>query len=441
MPRIFTDPEGFSATTGRKPAVDEAGVWMSLLPLALVAEQKGNLDRKSSKRLCLACRGPSVHLACFCQYWAGVAVADILNAFLFRKLRLLHLEWRALNEFRKTRFPSAIDPHLEAEQAMTGRTASSPPPPYQATERTPLVDGRSGGGNCHVQSASPSQTSPPRAPQGSRRLEDGAKDSESSRVYRSAIIFCVIMLLVSAPLWGILGAYIDRQVAVDPKDPRVRDRIMRQWKATMENFKREEQELIKRRAQMNNDYIREEYEWRQKMARFEEELKREKWERERARLYWVDVHGDEHCTASGRKRYTARLANLPRSINGVEACKATPVTINNETYNSPLTCEDTRSSWFGTSAVYGSWVAENEAACASYWEVVNEKGCTAPGSGLRRIETKFGHVQSGEDIERLCLSTPLLVHGKWYERPVACPYVNIFAGHWGMWDIPDDSCK
>ncbi|KAF8060142.1 hypothetical protein FPV67DRAFT_333075 [Lyophyllum atratum] len=289
------------------------------------------------------------------------------------------------------------------------------------------------------------------------------------------IIIAVLVLL--GPLCGFLGALVDRMVAADPADPRARRRIRQEWDArikkyhqeehdliekreqiikdyerrdaalfqrherAIEDYKRQEAQLIWRREQRIDDFRREEAEWKRKIDRFEEELKekveRERRERELARLYWVDVTGDEHCIANGRKSYTARLANLSGSINGVEACKATPITINGITYQKPITCEQAR--WGGS--VHGRWVADNEAVCAAFWEVVNRKGCTAPNSGFRRIEAKLGGVHGGENAETLCLTTPLTINGQTYERPMACPYWGIFSGYWAVWDIPDEHCR
>lgn len=226
------------------------------------------------------------------------------------------------------------------------------------------------------------------------------------------------MLLLVGPLFGILGTFIARSTSTDSSDPAVRRRLLQEWNARIQELRLEEQILLAKHE-----------EWRKK-------LEREKREREQARLYWADIRGDEHCVANGRKKYTAELANLPWSMDRVEACKATPATINGITYQTPKACED-RGFMEG---VRGHWIVENEAVCVAYWEFTKQKDCTAPHSGFRRIEAKLGVVHAGEDHETLCLTTPLTINGHTYERPMACPDWGKF-GFWGIWNVPDDNCR
>ncbi|KAF8072323.1 hypothetical protein FPV67DRAFT_1484914 [Lyophyllum atratum] len=206
------------------------------------------------------------------------------------------------------------------------------------------------------------------------------------------------------------------------------------------SYKLEEDALIKRRDEMNRAYMREAAVLRRRIEGFEEELERkaeqEKQERERAQVHWVDIQGAEHCLSNGRKKYSARLANLPASLDAMEACRATSVTINGIAYESPMSCEDRGRS----DGVYGHWIIDNEGVCASYWESVKLKDCTAPKSGFRRIEAKLGVVHAGEDAEALCLTTHLSIYGLTYERPMACPNWSMY-GYWGIWDVPDDKCR
>jgi hypothetical protein len=71
-----------------------------------------------------------------------------------------------------------------------------------------------------------------------------------------------------------------------------------------------------------------------------ERIEKEKWERQRMRLYWDNIQADKQCVAHGTRKYTARLANLLPGIDAIEACKATPFTIHDMTYDSPAYCED-----------------------------------------------------------------------------------------------------
>lgn len=88
----------------------------------------------------------------------------------------------------------------------------------------------------------------------------------------------------------------------------------------------------------------EEQEWLEKKQSREREeaerIKKEERERERMRLYWDDVQGDEQCIAHETRKYSARLANLLPGIDAIAACKATPFTSHNVTYDAPDYCED-----------------------------------------------------------------------------------------------------
>ncbi|KAH0581643.1 hypothetical protein H2248_011340 [Termitomyces sp. 'cryptogamus'] len=154
------------------------------------------------------------------------------------------------------------------------------------------------------------------------------------------------------------------------------------WLQKMDSYQAKEKDIIRRQEEMENLYHAKEQAWRQKIASFEDEWQRmidnENRKRERARLYWDDIQGDEYCLANGRKKYTARLANLTPSLDSMEACKFTSITLNGVTYDRPISCENTRSH-----GVRGHWIADNEGICAAYWEYVKIKECTAPQSGYR----------------------------------------------------------
>ncbi|KAG6861062.1 hypothetical protein C0995_004404 [Termitomyces sp. Mi166 len=112
--------------------------------------------------------------------------------------------------------------------------------------------------------------------------------------------------------------------------------------------------------------------WNSKITNFEKDWQRkvdeENRKRELAHLYWDDVQGGEHCVSNGRKKYTARLANLTPSLDGMEACKATPITLNGVMYDSPIYCEN-----MGMHGVRGHWITDGEGICAAYWEFVKTK--------------------------------------------------------------------
>lgn len=175
-----------------------------------------------------------------------------------------------------------------------------------------------------------------------------------------------------------LGARADRLLTADPADPRFRERIRRGWETEIQNHaakideyrnrwqmeadthakRLEEYQSQEKQAAAKIDEYRnrwqmeaashaqklEEYRTQEKQAlerlrEYEERLEREKREREMLGLYWADVEPMELCLGNGLRKYTARLENLIPSIDGVAACKTTPVIINGVTYPSPLECQ------------------------------------------------------------------------------------------------------
>ncbi|KAG6812360.1 hypothetical protein H0H92_003260 [Tricholoma furcatifolium] len=155
-------------------------------------------------------------------------------------------------------------------------------------------------------------------------------------------------------------------------------REQQRWDEKIEWYKDQGEDLARRQRQMDEEYRRKEQVWKSKIDRFEEEwnkmVDREVRERERARLYWDDVHGEEHCLSNGHRKYSARLANLTPSLDGMEACRATPITLNGVIYANPISCEDT------SRGIRGHWVAGNENLCAAYWEEVKVKVCSSPST-------------------------------------------------------------
>jgi hypothetical protein len=196
----------------------------------------------------------------------------------------------------------------------------------------------------------------------------------------SSLAAIFIFLLVLVPLSGLCGAWIQWSVRVsrDIVDPKVRDQIRREWSIELETHNR-----AMEHAQA------EEREWQEKKENREREeserAEREKRNRDLMGLYWDDAQG-EHCIAYRTRRYRARLENLLPSINVIEACKATPITIHSLTYDSPLYCEDTTvgsclfsnqytvlvkdcdQTIFRGPSIYGHWVVHDDPFCSTYWQ-------------------------------------------------------------------------
>jgi hypothetical protein len=183
-------------------------------------------------------------------------------------------------------------------------------------------------------------------------------------------------------LSGFCGAWIYKSTSKDILDPRVRDRIRHEWSIELNNHN---QAMERAKA--------EEQEWLEKKQRREleeaERIKKEERERERMRLYWDDVQGDEQCTAHETRKYSARLANLLPGIDPIAACKATTFTSHNVTYDAPDYCEDRVSDvpfrinlstilnsidqgLFSGGTIYGHWVVKDP-VCSTFWHLFSDK--------------------------------------------------------------------
>ncbi|RDB30213.1 hypothetical protein Hypma_010445 [Hypsizygus marmoreus] len=236
--------------------------------------------------------------------------------------------------------------------------------------------------------------------------------TKSKRTFRAQYLVPLLFLIpiLCAVMGAFMGAFIDRALTSDIADPRVRDRIRRDWE------------------------IEEKQQHRQMEAARSRE-KKERWERQTRHLYWDNVKGFR-CEGYGLRIYTGYLANLSPSMDVIAACKAIPVTINGITYDSPLYCED-RGRFRG---VYGSWLIKDDVICTTYWQSFENMGCTAPGSGYRRIEAPLTGLRFRDDSEKMCITTPVTIYGQHFDHPMACPE-GFFGGRRGIWDVPDDNCR
>ncbi|KAG6847481.1 hypothetical protein H0H93_007859 [Arthromyces matolae] len=275
----------------------------------------------------------------------------------------------------------------------------------------------------------------------------------SGRSKKCALYFA---FFIFGSLFFFLGGVAYRWGSVDPSDPNVRESVIRKWRREVDRLHRLQKDYHEQANHWQNKSEHFEHDWRSK-------LEHEERKRAQANLYWGDFKGDPHCASSGRRVYQARLLNFTPSLSAIESCKSTPATINNITYDTPLYCQTKET--MSSMDVIGHWEAENEAICSTYWEFFERKAnmgifnlasgddsdgfykqdCSAPGSGLRRYEAKFGDVHIGEDPEKLCLSTSVIIHGQLFNRPLACairhPNTRDGGRYWGIWDVPVGDCS
>ncbi|KAJ7231665.1 hypothetical protein C8J57DRAFT_1384723 [Mycena rebaudengoi] len=182
------------------------------------------------------------------------------------------------------------------------------------------------------------------------------------------------------------------------------------------------------------EIVREKEEWA-KAREDEERRKEEEKERMRAGFYWADLQADQRCFRYGTRQYTARVSNVPREYDPVQACKETQIEINGLRFVTPDMCEDR-----GCNGVFGHWlVGHNEPTCATYFREFQDKGCTPPASRQRRVESHLENLHPGDDWRLMCSTTPADFWHLHFDRPHMCEDWGKY-GIWGIWEVDDAEC-
>ncbi|KAJ7640723.1 hypothetical protein DFH06DRAFT_1215049 [Mycena polygramma] len=262
----------------------------------------------------------------------------------------------------------------------------------------------------------------------------------------------ILLLMFVAVVYLIMAPILSHDDALDPA---ARDRIHREWDKEVRDheatrrawgveladhetirvgWESERQELIALREQLVHD--KEQWVRDREEAKHEEEARRrEEDERIRAGFAWDDLRGDDHCLQHGMRRYTARLANVPREYDPVRACTETAVEIHGLKIASPNQCEDR-----GCGGVIGHWLVNySEPGCVTHFDYFKDKGCTFPGSRLRRIESHLENLQGGDDWRDMCSTTPANFRQLHFDGPEMCENWGKY-GVWGIWNVEDRYC-
>ncbi|KAF9235729.1 hypothetical protein BU15DRAFT_77658 [Melanogaster broomeanus] len=160
---------------------------------------------------------------------------------------------------------------------------------------------------------------------------------------------------------------------------------------------------------------------------------REEEERQRLNLVWVNEESHS-CITYGTREYTAWLANVPSGYKrGVEACKKTPLVIHGVSYL-PHTCKDNR-----LGGIVGSWrINQGQPDCTTFWVDYKDKGCTAAGSGKRRIEHRLENLPTGGNWREFAAATPVRFNGLQFSG--AEEAFQSLWGVYGLWEIDDYEC-
>jgi len=148
----------------------------------------------------------------------------------------------------------------------------------------------------------------------------------------------------------------------------------RQWK--LEDDERKARREAEREAEEDAHRRKE----KQEQERKEREL--EEIERQRQRLAWVNIVGEQGCLRYNTRAWYASLANVPRSLDPVEECMRTPLLLNGRMIL-PTTCSPEEICPY---RARGMWVDNaDESACKPNWGEFHNKGCIAPGLRVREI--------------------------------------------------------
>ncbi|TDL29226.1 hypothetical protein BD410DRAFT_9741 [Rickenella mellea] len=153
------------------------------------------------------------------------------------------------------------------------------------------------------------------------------------------------------------------------------------------------------------------------------------------------MHWDEprpsRCVEYGIREYTAHLLDIPSTYDRRKGCEYTPVTINGFSLETPTYCDD--KGWW--SGVFGHWHLDNQTICTPYWaSPLEDVGCTGEGSGKHRLQARLWNLQSGDDWDHMCATTPVIIHGVEYPSPTSCHDWGIIYGMYGIWDVDDPNC-
>ncbi|KAJ6448450.1 hypothetical protein C8R45DRAFT_947977 [Mycena sanguinolenta] len=197
------------------------------------------------------------------------------------------------------------------------------------------------------------------------------------------------------------------------------------WRVEKRADERKKEEEHAALVAMREQLVRDKEAWRAE-KRADERHKEEEQERLRASFYWENLRAEQHCLRHGARRYSARVANVPREYDPVKACKETAVEIHGVKIPSPTQCEDK-----GCGGVFGHWTVDYlEPTCITHFDDFNDK----------HIESRLWNLQSGDDWRDMCSTTPANFRGLHLESPEICENWGI-QGVWGYWNIEDSACS
>ncbi|KAL3161738.1 hypothetical protein ABBQ38_008835 [Trebouxia sp. C0009 RCD-2024] len=153
---------------------------------------------------------------------------------------------------------------------------------------------------------------------------------------------------------------------------------------------------------------------------------------------WGSV-GENDCTSPGIRNKFARLGGAGRDWNA--DCKATPITINGQTFSGDdTTCDDK-----GLLGEWGTWNVL-DTNCEPYWGSFQQDGCTSDGH--RQYSSVLYNIPSGKSWQDWCSVWPADIQGpdgltQHFYAPDRCVDVTVIGiglNVWGQFDLADSSC-
>jgi len=227
----------------------------------------------------------------------------------------------------------------------------------------------------------------------------------------------------------------------DALNPPVRNRIRREWDREIRDHEKVRMGWEDERREINamrEQLLRDRETWAQECEankREEERRRKEAEDRVRAGFAWDGLKANQRCLRHDTRQYTARISNVPRAYDPIQACAETAVEIRGLKLATPHRCEDR-----GCNGVIGHWIVDSgEASCATHFDHFKDKGCTTQGSGLRRIESHLEDLRGGDDWRDMCSTTPADFLHLHFDGPHMCVDWGKY-GIWGIWEIEDHEC-
>ncbi|RPD66993.1 hypothetical protein L226DRAFT_529388 [Lentinus tigrinus ALCF2SS1-7] len=229
----------------------------------------------------------------------------------------------------------------------------------------------------------------------------------------------------------------DHRIEVARRKAQLAKLEQERWEASR-NFEEQRKAYEQEREQWEHDRQEERKRWANEKQQWErerqeEERHRKEVERRRQGVHWNGPWKNRGCDGYGVQSYSANLLDIPGDLNWREVCEDMPIQIEGRWYDKPDKCEA-----HDHQHVWATWFVDtNESQCMTYWDRMEDKGCTPGRSGMRRFEARLMNLHNGDNWDKMCNTSPATIRGVHYDRPTICEDKN---GRTGIFDYPDGRC-